>query len=989
LSTCDTQFPTILWSKLVGQAQDTLNMLRTSRCNPRLSAFQVLNGTHDYNRVPFAPPGTRATIFNPPEMRASWGSRALDAWYVGPAWKHYRCAEFQVPSTGGYRISGQANFYPQHCKAPVEHPLDEAKRTALDLLQAVRKLCGQEVGQPSRHATALKQLAEIFQEKTGHLQDDRGPRAPQTSSNPTEPAQLRSTPRVHSRVTRNNTPGILPTPPPLTSKEVPPAGSEGGPANSEGEPADSEGGPAVSEGGEKERGGMSRRGQRQREKWRARRRSPRLNPNLPGEEEERESQKGEDSATPEAELPHKRAAVEREVLADNSFVPIEPTIPAPRYTPAPSFRTPRFITQEAFQAFALQAASQPAFNATAPGRDRPPDIQHFCAPVVHPVTGELITKYAKLAADPILKETWTTAFGKEFGSQAQGDNKTGKKGSDTLFVLDHEQIKAIPKDRTITYARLVVDYRPQKEDPNRVRITAGGNLIDYPGDVTTRTADLVTSKILWNSVLSTEGAKYMTMDISNFYLSAPLDRYEYMRFPFEIFPQHVVEQYDLKRKQKNGFVYVEIRKAIYGLPQAGALANKLLKERLAPHGYYEVPHTPGLWKHVSRPIQFTLVVDDFGVKYVGREHAEHLLGCIQKDYPVTVDWAGDLYCGIKLEWNYKERWLDISMPGYIKKVLQRYAHPTPKKPQHSPFPVAPKKFGKAAQETEPDDAAPPATDKEKTEIQRVVGSILYYGRAVDITTLTALGTLGARQSKATKTTVAEMRHLLDYLATHPDAIIKYYASDMVLNIHSDASYLSERGARSRASGHYFLGSIPQDGQPIKLNGAIFELCKLLPFVATSAAEAELGALFMNSQEGRIIRLTLAELGHPQPPTPIHCDNATATGIAMDTVKKQRSRSMEMRYFAITDRVKQKEFDVRWHPGLENLGDYLSKHHDAPHHIKVRPIYLHTPESPRILIRAQRPSILRGCVGKSGGGYVRGRPLPTISPRNRMLVPPVA
>ena len=180
--------------------------------------------------------------------------------------------------------------------------------------------------------------------------------------------------------------------------------------------------------------------------------------------------------------------------------------------------------------------------------------------------------------------------------------------------MTHDEILQIPKDRVVTYGRIVVDYRPQKEDPNRVRITAGGNLIQYPGELTTRTADLTTSKILWNSVLSTPGAKFMGIDIKSFYLTAPLDRYEYMKMPLAVFPQHVRDQYDLETHAKNGYVFLEIRRAIYGLPQAGVLANKLLRKRLEPAGYYEVAHTPGLWKHVSRPIQFTLVVDDFGVK---------------------------------------------------------------------------------------------------------------------------------------------------------------------------------------------------------------------------------------------------------------------------------------------------------------------------------------------------------------------------------------
>ena len=89
---------------------------------------------------------------------------------------------------------------------------------------------------------------------------------------------------------------------------------------------------------------------------------------------------------------------------------------------------------------------------------------------------------------------------------------------------------------------------------------------------------------------------------------------------------------------------------------------------------------------------------------------------------------------------------------------------------------------------------------------------------------------------------------------------------------------------------------PRDDHPIRLNGAFHVFSTILKFVAASAAEAELGALFLNMKEGRIFRLTLAELGHPQPPTPIHCDNATAVGIVNNTVKKQRARSMEMRYF---------------------------------------------------------------------------------------------
>ena len=207
-------------------------------------------------------------------------------------------------------------------------------------------------------------------------------------------------------------------------------------------------------------------------------------------------------------------------------------------------------------------------------------------------------------------------------------------------------------------------------------------------------------------------------------------------------------------------------------------------------------------------------------------------------------------------------------PGYIKKALKKYAHDAPSKPQHAPYPVTPRKYGTAAQDPQTPDESPAVGDDDKRRIQQVVGTILYYARAVDLTLLAALSSIASEQAKATKNTMAKLKHMLDYLDTHPDATIRFYASDMILNIHLDASYLSEPEGKSRAAGHFFLGWMPEDGKPIRLNGAFFTLCTILKFVAASAAEVDLGALFLNMREGRIFGLVaLEELGHPQPPTP--------------------------------------------------------------------------------------------------------------------------
>ena len=151
-------------------------------------------------------------------------------------------------------------------------------------------------------------------------------------------------------------------------------------------------------------------------------------------------------------------------------------------------------------------------------------------------------------------------------------------------------------------------------------------------------------------------------------------------------------------------------------------------------------------------------------------------------------------------------------------------------------------------------------------------------------------------------------------------------------------------------------------------------------MTSSAAEEELGALFINLTEAHIMKLTLVELGHPYPSTPIHCDNATSTGIVNGIVKKQQAISMEMRYFYVYDKVKHGVVDFMWHPGQENFGYYTSKNHGMPHQKSVRLYFLQERNSPRILPRAPNMSSLQGCVGNIPGGYIRGRSMP-VKPRN--------
>jgi hypothetical protein len=122
---------------------------------------------------------------------------------------------------------------------------------------------------------------------------------------------------------------------------------------------------------------------------------------------------------------------------------------------------------------------------------------------------------------------------------------------------------------------------------------------------------------------------------------------------------------------------------MYGSKQVGLLANQLLQTRLAPFGYYPAHHTPGLWLHKTRPISFTLVVDDFTGKYVGKQHAEHLQDALLRTYELVTDWTAMVYSGMTLKWDHKNRTCDISMPGYVSNVLSKFQHDAPKHPQHT------------------------------------------------------------------------------------------------------------------------------------------------------------------------------------------------------------------------------------------------------------------------------------------------------------------
>jgi hypothetical protein len=539
-------------------------------------------------------------------------------------------------------------------------------------------------------------------------------------------------------------------------------------------------------------------------------------------------------------------------------------------------------------------------------------------------------------------------------------------GNDTMFFILPSRV---PAGRKVTYAAFVCTMRPGKAELYRIRMTVGGDRLDAFQDVRSPAVGLTDAKIHFNSVISDarRGARYCTADIKDFFLMSDMSIYQYMRVHRKYIPDEVYQEYNLTDQHfdSNGYAYMEIRKGMYGLKEAAVLAYDQLCAHLQPFGYYPVTHTPGVWRHRIRPTTFTLAVDDFGVKYFSVADAQHLFDALKQRYTITEDWTGSHYLGFQLDWNYAQGHVDISMPGYVSKALTTLRHPAPTRPQHSPHPWTAPVYGKKQQLASTD--LTPLLDKAGIHrVQQISGLFLYYSRSCDPTIVTALNEISSQQAAPTEKTKLACNMLLDYLSTHSDATIRYHASDMVLAVCSDAAYLVLPNARSRAAGHFFLttnASLQGPTSQPKLNGPLHILCKTIRTVAASAAEAETGALFLNAQTAIPIITSLQEMGHPQPSTgtPLETDNSTAHGILHATVRLQRSKAFDMRYFWLRDRVRQRQFNLHWKPGRHNSADYFSKHHPPVHHKLMRPLYLQ-PISRRTSVTT---SFVRGCVSPSG------------------------
>ncbi len=360
---------------------------------------------------------------------------------------------------------------------------------------------------------------------------------------------------------------------------------------------------------------------------------------------------------------------------------------------------------------------------------------HFIGAIINDETGDML-EYRHLVKMESTHALWEISFANKIGWLFQGIRHI--KGTNTCFFICKEQV---PSYKRPTYGCICCNFRPQKEEQHCTCLTVGGNQIDYPSNKATPTANLTMAKLLINSTISTPGAIFLGIELANFYLNTPIPNPKYMCLRLNIIPKEIIVAYNLHELvMPDSWVYIEICKGMYGLPQAGILANQLLEKRLAAKEYYQCQHTLGQWQHMWRTIMFCLVIDNFSIKVTNIADFKHLKEALEEHYTVAVYYKGSLFCGVKLTWDYAHCHVDCSMLGYIATALKEYQHTALTVPQNAPYNAAAIQYGAKVQRVETNTLAPLSKSKIK-HVQDIVGTLLYYAWAINPTLLAALSAI--------------------------------------------------------------------------------------------------------------------------------------------------------------------------------------------------------------------------------------------------------
>jgi len=947
----DPRFPVELMGKIVPQAELIFNLLRESGRSPLNSAYHGVYGEQfNLAQYPMAPVGTFVMAHIKPEVRGTWSAHAEPGWYMGTPLRNHRCFNVYMQSTRAMRVTDTLQFHTDKYKVPmITHA--QQLTAAVESFTAILQRWQQHSNLPADAQVVLKDTSTSIINNFLQLCDIYAP--PEIIGERADAPVPNATPAAApAPVQRVNPPLATPSPhlsaPATTAAAAPqtPAAvvlvlnpnPQMGPEDNYGQIAQEAGPlalppqthPVAPQRVNNE--SATAAGERvQAEKAAAK--AARKLANLKIKEKraiaaaakaQKEAEAAAEDAKSFKQVREGRTKAENE-KADQRAARSKKT--PSRYALHAQARsaTGPFIEYTRIARRLKENRNWHGWGVADASKQRKlvisahMAIAHFQAPTLGRNT----------AATPSDYDYTAYATSLSFKQAMTGPDK------ERWLKAHDEEIKRLINDTKTMHpiqddGRAAVYYSPQckiKSDGQlRVRGTYGGDR--HPGDLgdrTAHTAPMEAIKLLFAATAS-DKAKYgkevgaLVVDVKDAYLNSILEKKAYMRIKLDQLSPQTISDYNLQAISKNGSVLFEIEKGIYGHPEAGRLwQRELIDNCLKPAGFFPLPSSPCLFSNKEKTVVFSLVVDDFFIKYRTRAAADPLLKALEARYTITKDETASKYLGLTITWEANNA-VSVSLPGYIDALTTRLKF-TSELQHHSPACVAElsrKTYSRGPQMAEVDSSAA-LNEADTLFVQIVLGALLYYSRAVDSTMLTAINHIAT--TGFTEKALAAATYLLIYAKTHPTAHVRFRASDMVARAQCDASFNGRSKGRSTQGGLIYLGDADH---PEEINGAVECFSSIISVVVASAAEAEYAALFQTARSLLPIRQLLIELGYDQPSSHIFCDNAVAVKLANDDIAEKRSKTFDNRFHWIRDRIRQGQFIVLWRKGTQNLADIFTK-----------------------------------------------------------------
>ena len=945
------------WDLALPMAELTLNMVTPCPTNPKISAYEAFYGQrYDWASHPMAPFGTRVQTLRYPQNRGPFEQHTDSKLYVGPepaTYRGHRC--IRQPSRNHPRpwtVHHSITWYPELCRLPHSSP-SEILEDAIKGLEQACKDVASAIQDPSKRdivatqaATAIAALGDFrnmltFQitlDTQGHAQT-HGALPParktrqQKKAKPTSDSEDADTeqdaehePRKQREATRTVTkprnPGkqkrvtaqkAVHNPPAATTAEPETSGREPTPPSANTEDVVLPGAPLP-------QGLQIRRTPKAKVSFEER--------NSDGEADDK-ARRNAQTATTEPLMQHIQTrsrirTIQADILARiREQQTVEITVPV-------------------HKAYGVDGQSS-GISVTKPKPYKEQDFKPT----------ETLTEGTH--HQPISLREARSSRDRELYRAADEDEAErllgGGKERSTMGPI---HLKDIPKEDSGTTMGIAATYKRKDSEGKtiiRARWAANSAPFEYVHETTSTVADHASVHILLNAAVS-ENAQLKGIDIKDMYLMSLLDHYVYLKINVDMFSDKILDKYNLREyiTADKKWIYFQVWRSMYGLPQAGRIAQKKLIKVLEEGGYVET-RTQCIFRHRTRNTIFSLIVDDFLVKFQKDEDFKHLTDTLEKYYRITIDDRGKNYLGYTIQHDRVARTITLSMPGRVDQVIRKHRPQWfngTEKVKGAASPGIYEAFNNNLEDDfqridEEEDASVTLSTQEMKELQSIIGDCQYLAIVIFASISTAVLHLSHEKAHPTVKTAKKVERLLQYMAAFPEPTRTYHASDMVLVIQSDASHDSLQGSKDVCGGVYYLG---WKKNPYLVNHPFAYMCKIIRFITNSAGESEYAGLFMNGQCGYNYRETLADFGYPQDePTVILCDNTSAIGIATGKQKSKKSKFYNRRWNWIKEGVKRGLFDIHKIDGNVNLADFFTKILPVSRHRAMVPFFeTHKPQT---------------------------------------------